>query len=113
MSKYQCGTTGQYARMLTEDAVRAVRGEVRTYNGDGCEEWVKDPDIDPAEEVLACCCELAHHLFQSLASANAIEQVSGFKADKPGEMLKYAAAHAEYEQKWADDWSWLYEDEEE
>lgn len=108
MSRYQCMSMGEYARLLTEDAIHAVDGEVRVFNDEGETEWVKDPDLDPKAEVKASCGELAHHLLQMTASANAIEKLSGFKAEN---IQEYGAAHESFIQEWADEWAWLYEEE--
>lgn len=50
MGKYQCQTMGEYARLLMEDAVNAVDKKVRTYDGEGREVWMDEPDLDVKSE---------------------------------------------------------------
>lgn len=110
MGKYQCQTMGEYARLLMEDAVNAVDKKVRTYDGEGREVWMDEPDLDVKSEVKAAFCEVAHHLLQSLASANAIEKLSGYN---PTDIREYGAEHQRFIAEYEDDWSWVYEDDEE
>lgn len=107
MSKYQCGTMGEYARLLTEDIEHAVRGEYRTPEG----KWEEDPELDPVEEAGGAARELSHHLFMLLTASNAMEALSGLEIGKNLTMRQYAEAHAVAEQEIADDWEWLYADD--
>lgn len=106
MSKYQVPTMGIYAQMLAEDAVHAVRGEIRTYDGTGKEIWVKDPDINIEKEVELACGEIAHHLFEQIAAANAIEELSGYK---PERIVEFAVSFEEWKHKHSSDWQWIYD----
>lgn len=110
MARYGCTTMGTYARMLMEDALHAIDGEMRV-EGDGGDAWVKDDGVDAKRVVSDAFKEIAHHLDSALASACAFNVLMYEKAIEFSAM-DYLAAKSEELKRFEDDWAWVYEDDE-
>lgn len=108
MARYHARSMGRYCQLLCEDALHALDHEVRVEGDEGWE-WVMDGDVDPKEEVAAAIREISHQLFEMTAAANAIERVSGYKAEDGHALREYGRAHMEWQDEHADDWEWVYE----
>lgn len=112
MARYQTSTIGEYARMLHEDALHALNRERRVFDQYDRVMWEYDPEMDQSyilQMVDGVIRNLAHKLKQALDSGRAIDSL----ADKMGAMF----TRAEYEEariieadRFADVWSWIYEE---
>lgn len=109
MARYGYTTMDTYARMLMEDALHAIDGEMRV-EGEGGDVWVKDDGVDAKREVSLAFRELAHHMNDALASARAVERLAVNKGLEYT-VDEYMTANMD-ELKWfEDDWAWVYDDE--
>lgn len=112
MAGYQTSTMGEYARMLHENAMHALNRERRLFDQYDRVMWEYDPEMDQSyilQMVDGVIRVLAHHLKQALDSGRTIDSLE----DKMGAMF----THGAYEEariieadRFADDWSWVYED---
>ena len=112
MARYQTSTMGEYARMLHEDALHALNRERRVFDQYDRVMWEYDPEMDQSyisQKIDGVIRYLAHQLKRELDSGRAIYRL----ADKMGAVF----THAEYEEariieadRFADDWSWVYEE---
>lgn len=111
MAKYGTTSLGHYAQLLTDDAIHATLGEVRSEDENGETTWVKDSDMVPADEVRDCMTELAHHLFKVNVGAKAYERIIGITPKTLNrEMLDaYMRASMEIEREDAPYWEWIYD----
>lgn len=110
MSRYGCMTMGTCARMLLEDALHAIDGEVRV-EGDGGTEWVKEDGLDAKREVSEAFRELAHHMNEALASARVFDRLAVNKGLEYT-VGEYMTASMEELNRFEDDWAWVYDDDE-
>lgn len=111
MAKYGSMTMGTYARMLLEDALHAIDGEVRV-EGDGGTEWVNVNGLDAKREVSEAFRELAHHMNDELASARAFEMLAVNKGLEYT-VGEYVTAIMEELKRFEEDWAWVYNGDQE
>lgn len=113
MGIYQVTSAGEYARMLREDALHALKGEVRMFDDEGRTVWEPglDTDIDVAEEIDHVIKELAHHLNEALAAGRAMENEAMRAGVKFDPVRLYGVELMKEREKHDDDWAWIYEEE--
>lgn len=113
MSRYQVSNMSAYARMLLEDALHAMRGQARDWDDEGNVVWSDAAGADPEEEVAAAFKELCHHLKMSIDAGRAMEaSAKALDCDMKGLQRQFMFEMAREEQRHADDWAWVYGDEE-
>lgn len=113
MPLYHTASIGEYARMLREDALHALKGEVRTFDDEGRTVWEHglDTDIDVAEEVDQVIKELSHHLKEALDAGRAQENIAKLHGVKFDLTREYGVELMNERKKHDDKWAWIYEEE--
>ena len=113
MTLYQVASAGEYARMLREDALHALKGEVRMFDDEGRTVWELglDTDIDVAEEVDQVIKELSHHLNEALAAIRAQKNFAMRHGVEFDPARLYGVELVKEREKHDDEWSWIYEEE--
>ena len=113
MALYKTSNIGEYARMMREDALHALKGEVRTFDDEGRTMWEHglDTDIDVAEEVDSVIKELSHHLYEALSAGRAMENEAMRAGVKFDHARLYGVELIKEMEKHDDEWSWIYEEE--
>lgn len=113
MPLYQTASVGEYARMLREDALHALNGEVRTFDDEGRTVWEHglDTDIDVAEEIDQVIKELSYHLKEALDAGRAMENEAMRAGVKFDPARLYGVELMKEREKHDDEWAWIYEEE--
>lgn len=113
MPRYQVKSAGEYARMLREYALRALNGEVRTFDDEGrtVGEFGLDTDIDVAEEIDGVIKGLSHHLNGALAAIRAQKNFAMRHGVEFDPARLYGVELMKEREKHDDKWSWIYEEE--
>ena len=112
MGIYQVASAGEYARMLREDALHALKGEVRTFDDEGRTVWEHglDTDSDVAEEVDHVIKELSHHLKKELDAGRAQENIAKRHGVEFDLSREYGVEMMKESEKHYHEWSWIYEE---
>lgn len=111
MALYNTSDTGEYARMLWEDALHALNLEVRKIDEDGNTSWVEeDMTIDEISVIVDDSIrELSHHIRESTVDALTKEEL----ARKNGitfDTVTYINERVRQDRVIDKYWAWIYEE---
>ena len=112
MALYNTLDTGEYARMLREDALHALNLEVRKIDEDENTSWVEEfmTMEDIAIIVDDSIRELSHHLKEAMVEAITKEELAR-KAGITFDTIAYIDERVRQEDMFDKYWSWIYEEE--
>ena len=111
MALYNTLDTGEYARMLREDALHALNLEVRKIDEDGNTSWVEEHMTmeDIAVIVDDSIRELSHYLKETIVDAITKEELAR-KAGITFDTITYIDERVRQEDMFDEYWSWIYEE---
>ena len=111
MALYKPLNTGEYTRMLWEDAMHALNMEVRKIDEDGNISWVEEfmTMEDIAVIVDDSIREISHHLKEAMADAITEEELAR-KAGITFDTITYIDERVRQDDIFDEYWSWIYEE---
>ena len=111
MALYKTLNTGEYARMLWEDALHALNLEVRKIDEDGNTSWVEEfmTMEDIAIIVDDSIRELSHHIREAMADATTKEELAR-TAGVTFDTITYIDERVRQDRMLDECWSWIYEE---